>query len=481
MSSSAAYANYATPTQSNVAPPPHLAGYQQQPAKSAPKSHDDILEVRPMWQDVWAMVLYWIVLGLTGGMAFWFIPYAYALMASDVLPPSSGGDFPAKDIFPWPVVTTGLGTGVCVSVLATTGFIALLYRLPRQMIKMSFVISAGLNFGIGILALVYGAIIVSIMGLIYGLLTLAMLYFWRKRIPFSAILLQTVIDVLRDYPVTFGLQVGSFLCSFAYLMLATFTAIGIIEAQKHGVISKEAAYGLGVFNFFSFAWSSQVFRNVVHTTIAGLVATFYFLNSASHRVANPTARSFKRAMTYSFGSICFGSLVVAFIQTLRYILRSSRSRDNVANMILDCLLSIIEQLAEYFNYYAYIHIAVYGKSYINAASDTMRLIKSSGVEAIINDSLVDTVISVSSLGIGILASCSTGLVLFAMRADTFATIVLSFAAFTIGLVSSLLMMTSISSAVSATFVCLAEDPAALQRTKPELYNLIASTHHNIAL
>lgn len=478
MSSAGAYASYATPAKPGAASP-RLSEHQQQPIKSTSKAHDDILQVRPKWQDVWAMVLYWIVLGLTGGLAFWFVPYAYAAITS--APPPSGDNPPASDIFSWPIVTTGLGTGIGMSVLAIMGFIALLYRHPRQMIKMAFVVSAGLNFGIAILAAVLGAAVFAIVGFISGLITLLMLYLWRKRIPFSAVLLQTVIDVLRDYPATFGLQAASFLCTFAYLMLFTFTAMGILQAQKQHVLSNEAAYALTIFNAFSLFWSSQVFGNVVHTTVAGLVATFYFLNSATHRVANPTARSFKRAMTYSFGSICFGSLIVALIQTLRYILKSSRTRNGLANAILDCLLSIIEQLADYFNYYAYIHVAIYGKSYIDAASDTIRLIKSSGIEAIINDSLVDTVISVSSFGIGILAACSTGLVLFIMDANVTANLVFSLAAFVIGLASSMIMMTTVSSAVSTTFVCLAEDPAALQRTKPELYNLIASTHHNIAL
>jgi hypothetical protein len=51
---------------------------------------------------------------------------------------------------------------------------------------------------------------------------------------------------------------------------------------------------------------------------------------------NPTAAAAKRALTTSFGSICFGSLIVAVIQTVRTILRSLRSRsaNNAAVMLL---------------------------------------------------------------------------------------------------------------------------------------------------
>lgn len=39
----------------------------------------------------------------------------------------------------------------------------------------------------------------------------------------------------------------------------------------------------------------------------------------------------------------------------------------------------------------------------------------------------------------------------------------------------------ISSGVVATFVCLAENPAALQRTRPTLYNAVRATYQNLVL
>ncbi|RUS12905.1 plasma-membrane choline transporter-domain-containing protein, partial [Endogone sp. FLAS-F59071] len=42
---------------------------------------------------------------------------------------------------------------------------------------------------------------------------------------------------------------------------------------------------------------------------------------------------------------------------------------------------------EYFNYYAYTQVAIYGKDFCTAAKDTWTLIKDRGIEAIINDNL----------------------------------------------------------------------------------------------
>jgi hypothetical protein len=64
-------------------------------------------------------------------------------------------------------------------------------------------------------------------------------------------------------------------------------------------------------------WSQQVFQNTNHVVVAGVVSTWWFVPSeASSCCSVATKDSFVRATTSSFGSICFGSLLVAIIQTL---------------------------------------------------------------------------------------------------------------------------------------------------------------------
>lgn len=74
-------------------------------------------------------------------------------------------------------------------------------------------------------------------------------------------------------------------------------------------------------------------------------------------VRNPTAKSAGRALTTSFGSICYGSLIIALIQLLRALVRNAADQAaQDGNMFaffcifcVDCLLSIIEAIAQYFN------------------------------------------------------------------------------------------------------------------------------------
>jgi hypothetical protein len=86
----------------------------------------------------------------------------------------------------------------------------------------------------------------------------------------------------------------------------------------------------------------------------------------------------RRALTYSFGSISLGSLLVAIIQFLRQACSVARSSEaNSGNMaaacafcILQCILGILEWAVEFINRYAFSYIALYGKSYIQSAKDT---------------------------------------------------------------------------------------------------------------
>jgi len=76
-------------------------------------------------------------------------------------------------------------------------------------------------------------------------------------------------------------------------------------------------------------------------------------------------------MTYSFGSVAFGSLVVSVIQFIKQLasigqVTAQQEGDTIFQLIfccLQCVAGLIEQLIQYFNHYAYTQIALYGKVY----------------------------------------------------------------------------------------------------------------------
>lgn len=94
-----------------------------------------------------------------------------------------------------------------------------------------------------------------------------------------------------------------------------------------------------VFLVFSYYWTSQVISYVTHVALAGVFATVYFFNDTAR---SPILGSLRRALTTSFGSICFGSLLIALVNMVRYFLQiAQNSTDNPVLGFLICIVQCI--------------------------------------------------------------------------------------------------------------------------------------------
>ena len=113
-----------------------------------------------------------------------------------------------------------------------------------------------------------------------------------------------------------------------------------------------------------------------------------------HDIIENKIKSIFRAITTSFGTICFGSLIEAVIRALSAIVRylQRQNRDNAVVYallcVLRCILDCIGDIVEYINSYAFVFVALYGQSYLESAKSCYNLFKSRGIEALINDDLV---------------------------------------------------------------------------------------------
>jgi ABC-type Fe3+-siderophore transport system permease subunit len=94
--------------------------------------------------------------------------------------------------------------------------------------------------------------------------------------------------------------------------------------------------------------------------------------------------------------------------------------------------------------------------------------KSRGFDAVINDSLIGGVLAFAQIIGGIFVGVITALIArYAFDADwrPYAGV-----GFIIGLMLMVVITEVVESAVIALFICLADDPVTLQRTKPDEYN-----------
>jgi len=241
-------------------------------------------------------------------------------------------------------------------------------------------------------------------------------------------------------------------------------------------------YGLLFPLFLSFFFTHQVLTNCVHVNVAGVVGTWWFSpEDASSCCSSGIRDSWVRTMTTSFGSICFGSLLVAIIQALRALANSARNQgDNVIlACVASCILGCLESFLRYFNKWAFIYVGLYGYSYIQAGKGVITLFKNRGWEAIIADDLVGNTLALLSVVTGGLTGV-VGLILetstdFFDEAGGNSQIVSFFAGFILGLVLCSILMSTIGSAVNAVIVLFAEAPAEFQQNYPELSNKMTAT------
>jgi len=379
---------------------------------------------------------------------------------------------------------TVIGIVVIACILFSAIWIQLLKKWTRAMIYISIFIPI-IGFGILLATSVLfyfggsrgwlGPMIFSAIMLIFSIIYY---FFYRVRIPFAVEMIRCVIQFMQNYPATQTVAFFSMIIHFIFICFYSYTAF-VTPRIPNGTFRFVCYFYI----IFSFYWVSEVIKNVVHVTVSGVVATWYFLSGSPGGIPeNPTLGALKRSVTTSFGSICLGSLLVAIIKTIKAFIRSLRSeRDSFVTCFLDCIISCIENLVRYFNQYAFCQVAIYGKTYFEAATATWNLISSSGVEAILNDNIVSGVLTMSCLIVSLAGCILSGFLGFAFFSSDpnfifYITIFATFG-FIIGFFLMNIFTTVMDSGVICTFICFAEDREVLRTHNPELYNKLIETYN----
>lgn len=211
---------------------------------------------------------------------------------------------------------------------------------------------------------------------------------WIPRIPFSALMLQTAIDVSKNYGHVYlvsaigGLIGAAFGAWYAVTLVAVYVKYepGNNPACSTGAggCGKGKVIGLLVFITFAMYWISEWLKNTIHTTISGVYGSWYFCSNNFPKGA--TRGALRRSLTYSFGSISFGSLIVAIINCLRQLCSIAQQQEasegnligTILFCVLGCIIGLLDWAVQFLNRYAFSYIALYGKSYIAAAKDTWK-------------------------------------------------------------------------------------------------------------
>ena len=358
--------------------------------------------------------------------------------------------------------------GVSIGVSALS--LKVMMNHTETLIQGSLIGSCGFMGVLSLLFLLDGAFVLALIWLVSLLLTGWYASRVWNRIPFASSNLRTALSAI---------QTNGGVCFVAYGISAVAVAWTIIWFLAFvGINNKQGSCAAGYCNpshtilFFmilSYYWTIQILQNVLHVTVSGVVGTWWFAPHDALSVFSPAiVDSFRRATTYSFGSICMGSLLVSLIQTLQAFVRSARriNDDSFLKCIVECILNLLERVAQYFNRWAYCYVGLYGYDYVSAGKKAMELFRAKGWTTIITDNLVHRSLQLVAIVVGALAGFFGMLIGMATGGG----IEVFIYCFFIGVSMAMILMNVVLSAVDTVIVAFAEAPAEFQTHHPALSN-----------
>ncbi|KAF2201058.1 DUF580-domain-containing protein [Delitschia confertaspora ATCC 74209] len=489
------------PQQPPQYPPPNSAppnGYgPQNGAQYGEKlTFDQAFEIpRPKWNDLWAGILFILVfLGYTAVSGIAIQGYSHTKGFN------GGGIYGSQNDFGLSTNTIVLFAFVLlVAIVVSYAYMWVARAFTKQFIWITGILNIIFGFATAIYMLSRRYWSGGIVFLIFSIFYVFCFISWIPRIPFSVLMLQTSIDVSKRYGHVYLVSFlgGLLATAFGAWYSVTLVAIYVKYEPGNNPACNTGAGGcgtgkvIGLIFFVTFAmyWISEWIKNTIHTTISGVYGSWYFCSK--NLPSGATRGAFKRSMTYSFGSISLGSLVVALINCVRQLcsIAQQQAAQN-GNMvgaiflcILQCIIGFIDWAVQFVNRYAFSHIALYGKPYIAAAKDTWTMIKDRGIDALVNECLIGPVLTMGATFIAYFCAFVAYLYLIftspAYNQDgTYTPVVIAFA-FLIGLQICNIFTTPLSSGIDTIFVASAWDPDVLMRDHPDLYARMIAVYPHV--
>jgi len=473
---------------------------------------------KPKYRDTWAAFLFAAMVAVIAYYTHQFAAHGGTSgLAPTPAPATSGSHFTRDQL---KAVLEVVAVAVIFSGAVSLVWLGAMIACAEKIIEFTLLGSIALYLVLGLAAFAHGPSYHTVAFVFFILAAITAMYYVcvRKRIPFAAANLKTACAAIRAHMCTVCVSFVVLVLNFAWMMMWMCAVLGVVDnapkvcvqsigadddispnpnrntpqcsLQPDGTCPADCSeqykipYGASFGLLVAFYWGLQVFKNLSHTTTAGSVGSWWFTPDETNAVGG----ALRRACTWSFGSICFGSLLVAILRALEQLARSARNRDGdggnaCAACIAQCILGCLESLMEWINKWAFVYVGLYGFSFAASGRAVFKLFSDRGWTAIINDDLVENALSFAALVTGALTGAvSYGLVHghFGDRfdsdvnQDTAAYIALGVGVL-VGFAVAAVVMSVIEAAVCTVFVCFAEDPEALRRSRPDHHQRLVAT------
>lgn len=141
-------------------------------------------------------------------------------------------------------------------------------------------------------------------------------------------------------------------------------------------------YSLAAFYVFIYMWTAKLLVYMERFALSAITAQWYFHRNDPSSTATNTKSPWKSALikasTTSFGTLAFGSLILAIIQFLQFIARSIRKYSKTARpfaAVFSFILRYIDALVSTFSNYTISLAGITGESFCSAATSATKIFR----------------------------------------------------------------------------------------------------------
>lgn len=207
-----------------------------------------------------------------------------------------------------------------VSLVFSILYILLVRAFPRFILEATLILSVVTTVAYCVYLWIEGQTSGAIVMTIFAVIAVISYWFMRKRIPLAKIILVSVIKAADNYKSVYVLALSFLIVQTAWSVWSAWTIVAVYQrfspsGQAAGSSASNASVtGLVVLCIFAYYWTSELIKAVAYTSTAGVFGTWYY---SSTKPAHAALSSLKRCLTYSFGSLCFGSLILAVLDIIR--------------------------------------------------------------------------------------------------------------------------------------------------------------------
>mmetsp|Transcript_13109 Transcript_13109/g.24637 ORF Transcript_13109/g.24637 Transcript_13109/m.24637 type:complete len:1112 (+) Transcript_13109:395-3730(+) len=330
------------------------------------------------------------------------------------------------------------------------------------------------------------------------------------RIPFAATNLDTALCGVKCTADV--LVVGMVMMSAAYLWTIIWTVafLGVYDHYLDDWTDQDSDdfmdwIGILIYGgmFTSYFWTLSVFMNVIHVTVAGVVAQWWSDPGSMTTCCNHVLReNFALSLTSSFGSICLGSFMSPLLRFMKGTfsiccnsyysnnhspLTASSSHESVVSnnfsekgvqcdlpavAKLPVMTSPFDGMIKYYNDFGFTFVGIYREKFTESSRKATEIFETREWVGVVSDQLIDNVLGLIITAITLGTGC-LGLVVEEFDGYSFTNFHKpALTAFMIGcyigLVVSSVCLKVVTSSVNAVLVCFAVAPWKFQANHPGL-------------